>query len=187
MRGSNIVVRRQWAEPEGVPGVRVAQVPVTFLEEPVFVQRGHGNEHIGAKRWHAEALRVGGVHYAYRHFSAGMFIADFGMVDDLDHLRSEHERLALEVAELKGQVRDLQQQIEPPALRDLTDEAAKAEIKTFFADHHGETIYASDVAAALSLDYDKVAQWLQELEHDGEITTPATDPSGTDDADARAG
>ena len=108
-----------------------------------------------------------------------------GITEAVERLRLEHDLLVLEVARLRESVAELSQQVaddSEPELRELTEGEAKAEIKTYFENHHGETIYASDVASTLSLDYDCVERWLQELERDGQITTTtgATDDTATD-------
>jgi len=53
---------------------------------------------------------------------------------------------------------------------DVTDDVAKAEIRQFFSDHDGSSIYPSDVARALSLDYWLVSRLIDVLEEEGKIS-----------------
>ena len=54
-------------------------------------------------------------------------------------------------------------------LRDIPKEQAKIEIKEFFAQHHGENLYASDIEEKLLIDFDLIMECMGELERDGEI------------------
>lgn len=54
--------------------------------------------------------------------------------------------------------------------RALSAKETKAEIKAYFEENHGNTIYPSDVADALAFEYDTVVRMIEELESDGEIT-----------------
>lgn len=58
-------------------------------------------------------------------------------------------------------------------LRDLTNAKAKDEIRGYFELHDGETIYPSDVAEALMIDYDQVKMLLMQLEADGAVEKKA--------------
>jgi hypothetical protein len=53
--------------------------------------------------------------------------------------------------------------------RDIPRTQAKHEIASFFADHRGEVIYPSDVAAELNLSYLLVEEVIGELEDEGKI------------------
>lgn len=57
----------------------------------------------------------------------------------------------------------------PLEVRALSKNKARAEIKAYFQSHHGETLYSSEVAAALTLDYDLVAGLMKDLEENGQI------------------
>jgi hypothetical protein len=54
-------------------------------------------------------------------------------------------------------------------LREIPREQAKAEIRKFFQDHHGESVYPSDILDSLHLDYDLVCEICEELEKEGKI------------------
>jgi hypothetical protein len=52
----------------------------------------------------------------------------------------------------------------------IPDDEAKARIKAHFENKHGQTVYPSDVADEIRLDYDRVLRLITELESDGKIT-----------------
>ncbi len=58
-------------------------------------------------------------------------------------------------------------------LREVTVMQAKKEIAAFFEKNHGETIFPSDVANALRIDYDLVLKVVEELEEEGEVAEAA--------------
>ena len=51
----------------------------------------------------------------------------------------------------------------------MTPVETKQAIARHFADHHGQTIYPSDLEALFHLDYDLILGVAQELERDGVI------------------
>jgi len=90
--------------------------------------------------------------------------------------------LTAEVRELRGAVEtavkglaavtrrlDELRATEAPEANVVRDEDARTTIKSYFEAHHGETLYPSDVAAALHLPYRQVTKLLDELERDGQI------------------
>jgi hypothetical protein len=54
-------------------------------------------------------------------------------------------------------------------IREIQREQAKEEVQTYFKEHHGETIYPSDIMEALSLDYELVYEICEELEREGMV------------------
>jgi hypothetical protein len=82
--------------------------------------------------------------------------------------------LTSEIADLRKQLSALSEQLEAvmaatAATRDIPDEDAKKEIKEYFEEYHGETIYPSEISDTLHLDYDLVIRLIQELCDAGEI------------------
>jgi hypothetical protein len=57
-----------------------------------------------------------------------------------------------------------------PRGRAITDTDAKAAIKAYFEKRHGETVYPSEIADELHLDYDRALRLIGELESDGQVT-----------------
>jgi hypothetical protein len=62
-------------------------------------------------------------------------------------------------------------------IRRVDDEQARREIKELFDTKHGETIFPSEVAEELHLDYDTVTRLLSDLENEGQIKSVSA--SGT--------
>ena len=54
-------------------------------------------------------------------------------------------------------------------LRDIPKDQAKAEIKEFFKEHHGENLHASYIEEELLIDFDMVMECMGELESEGAI------------------
>jgi hypothetical protein len=52
----------------------------------------------------------------------------------------------------------------------MTDDAARSKIKDFFEARHGETLYPSDVADDIGLDYERAVRLIHELEENGQVT-----------------
>jgi hypothetical protein len=52
----------------------------------------------------------------------------------------------------------------------VTDAAARSKIKDFFEARHGETVYPSDVADDVGLDYERAVRLIHELEENGQVT-----------------
>lgn len=85
--------------------------------------------------------------------------------------KSDRER----IAELERQVAALRSRLDADeaadlhSLRRLSSAAAKKEIKALFERHHGETLYPSDIAVELRLDYDFVVKVLEAMVGEGQI------------------
>lgn len=56
-----------------------------------------------------------------------------------------------------------------PRRNRISDQEAKKRIKALFEDKHGHTVYPSDVADELKIDYERVLQLITELEADGKV------------------
>jgi hypothetical protein len=85
-------------------------------------------------------------------------------------LRTENQRMQKELQAAQACQSDPEPVTE---LRDIPRKKAKTEIARFFKQHHGEVIYPSDVAEALSLNYLLVEEIIKELIDDGEIKRAA--------------
>ena len=57
--------------------------------------------------------------------------------------------------------------------RELSDGEAKAEIKAFFDENHGEVLYPDEVADALRIEVDQAIRLCDDLSRDGEIAQAA--------------
>jgi hypothetical protein len=90
-----------------------------------------------------------------------------------DYLRTKRENVDLRVENtaLKEKVAVMQHNSAEKImqLREIPREQAKAEIRKFFQDHHGESVYPSDILESLHLDYDLVYEICEELEKEGKI------------------
>ena len=93
-----------------------------------------------------------------------------------EHQNVINQNILSEVAELRERVTFLESEIarleklyapEVIELREIGREQAKSEIVELFAS--GETLYYSDVADRLSLDYELVVEICRELEAEGAI------------------
>jgi transcriptional regulator with AAA-type ATPase domain len=51
----------------------------------------------------------------------------------------------------------------------ISDDAAKAKIKAYFEQRHGQTVYPSDVAEELRLEYSRTVRLINELESNGQV------------------
>jgi hypothetical protein len=86
----------------------------------------------------------------------------------IDALKQSIDELKKEVASLTNQLEAVTAQLTAKP-REISDEAAKTEIKQYFESLDGDVIYPSDVADDLNIDYDTVARLIQELVADGQI------------------
>jgi hypothetical protein len=92
--------------------------------------------------------------------------------DKLDSLRSQLDEVLRELDGTKARVAALEEEWRAPdelELRDLRDDEAKREIKAYFEEHHGETLYPDEVAKALRLDVLQVIHLCQELAREQQI------------------
>ena len=80
--------------------------------------------------------------------------------DDRNRIATIERELA-ELREVVG--------LKEPEIRSVSRSQAKKEIKAYFEKNDGETVFPSDVAEALALDYDVVVDLVDELETKGQI------------------
>ena len=84
-----------------------------------------------------------------------------------------HENLSLrqEVRVLKNQVAQLMSAVglDQPESRKIKKSEAKREVAAYFEAHPDQTIYPSDVTAALNLEYDLVLDVIEQLENEGQV------------------
>ena len=59
--------------------------------------------------------------------------------------------------------------VRPRRSKRISDEAAKALIKAYFEKKHGETVYPSDIADDIGIDYERTIKLIQRLEDDGQV------------------
>ena len=84
------------------------------------------------------------------------------------------DALATAITDLRKQISTLSEKLEAVmagavSTRAISDDDARKEIKGYFEELHGETIYPSDIADALNLEYEMVVRLIQELCDAGEI------------------
>lgn len=103
----------------------------------------------------------------YYVISAGRFLDSHVMKLLLTQNRDDRDRIAA----LEGEVAELRTAVglEEPEIRSISPVQGKKEIKAYFEKHDGETVFPSDVAEALALDYDLVVELVNELETKGQI------------------
>nr|WP_294514164.1 hypothetical protein [uncultured Rhodopila sp.] len=135
--------------------------PLTIITNPVGVGRPQIYEHFSAQ---PEALII--ETDPFRH-SPGLQYRIETLIAEVSQLKVAVESLTALVAAQKRPA-DLQQQTKPRRSR-VTDAHAKTLIKAFFEKRHGQTIYPSDVADELRIDYDRASHLIAELEADGKI------------------
>ncbi len=90
----------------------------------------------------------------------------------VDELMTKLEEIDRQLQETGARISKLEKAtgvLAPVQLRDLSDEDAKLEIKSFFEKHHGKTLFPDEVADALDLDVLQVIRLCRELEGGGEI------------------
>lgn len=90
----------------------------------------------------------------------------------IDELLTKLEEMDRQLQETGARVSELEKTtgvLAPVQLRDLSDENAKLEIKSFFEKHHGKTLFPDEVADALDLDVLQVIRLCRELAGEGEI------------------
>jgi DNA-binding MarR family transcriptional regulator len=90
------------------------------------------------------------------------------LADEVARLRAAIEALSEHIAGLDSW-EGIRHATISNAQQSLGDDAAKQEIKAYFEKRHGETVYPSDVADELNLDYDSAVRLIGELEQDGSV------------------
>ena len=63
--------------------------------------------------------------------------------------------------------------VETVELRELTDHRAREEIRAYFEKHHGEILFADEVAEALSIDVEQSIRLCEVLRREGKIAEAA--------------
>lgn len=94
-----------------------------------------------------------------------------GLISDYLRTKRENADLKAENTALKEKVAAMKTNSAEKMLqlREIPRDQAKEEIRKFFQDHHGESIYPSDILQALHLDYDLIYEICEELEKEGKI------------------
>ena len=85
------------------------------------------------------------------------------LFEQVRHLQIEVIRLAAQAAQSEAAA------TKTIVVREIDEKTAKNEIKAFFEEHHGETIYPDEVAQFLSLDVEQAIQLCMEIEAEGGI------------------
>lgn len=83
------------------------------------------------------------------------------------YILTEVEQIKLKLLEIEKKIDELT--VPSESTRDIAEQQAIQEIKEVFNTHHGETIYPSEIADELRLDYDLVVRLLMDLENAGSI------------------
>jgi cell division protein FtsB len=108
----------------------------------------------------------------------GFDLAQSAQVDMLQHAfqaMNENRSLRQEMKALEVQIADLRSELglDRPKPREITKAQAKREIIKYFEAHLDQTVYPSDIADELNLDYDKVLDVIQNLEDSGAVMKEA--------------
>jgi hypothetical protein len=111
---------------------------------------------------------------AYEPYSVNASIAN--LTKEISELAAAIQRLEATLASLEKQIAEAMP-LSPP-VRTVSDGDAKKEIKQFFEASHDETLYPSDIADVLNLNYELVERLVWELENEGKIAT--ADPAPRD-------
>lgn len=92
-------------------------------------------------------------------------------VDHLGMLFRAHQAITAEMNELKREIAQLKNAIEPEPLqiREISDAKAKSEVRAFFNEHDGELIYPDDVAEVLNIDLMQAVRVCDALAKEGKI------------------
>jgi Mg2+ and Co2+ transporter CorA len=106
----------------------------------------------------------------------------WSIIDHSSKIAGAIEKLSREVSELKWAVENLTDHLIAAEERGAnsrrraksiqvqqSDRDIKKMIKKFFEKRHGETIYPSDIADELQMDYDRIVRLVRDLENDGKI------------------
>lgn len=114
--------------------------------------------------------RIKGQTFAVSSTDSQKFATE-GLFSDYLRTKRENADLKAENMALKEKVAAMKTNSGEKMLqfRELPREQAKEEIRKFFQDHHGESIYPSDILDGLHLDYDLVYEICEELEREGKI------------------
>ena len=92
------------------------------------------------------------------------------LLAELQKVKNENCTIKMENQELHKKLQAVNPQIEDVIeLRDISREQAKTEVTKYFKDHHGETVYPSDIAEALNLSYLIIEEIIEELENEGQV------------------
>lgn len=145
-------VRRQ--KPIRIPGTAAGEIDLTW-SSPV-------NAIFNVLRQHTASTSI------YR--SNYPVVAGVG-VDHLGMLLKSHQAITNEINELKKEIAQLKNAIEPePAkIRAISDAKAKSEVRAFFKEHDGEVIYPDDVAEVLNIDLMQAVRVCDALAKEGKI------------------
>lgn len=90
------------------------------------------------------------------------------LTEEITKLRTAIEGLSERIAEMNAP-NDDRSGAERIPRAGISEDSAKQAIKAYFEARHGDTVYPSDVADALNLDYDNVVRLIGELERDGRV------------------
>jgi hypothetical protein len=90
------------------------------------------------------------------------------LANEVAQLRTAIDALSERIAEMNLSAHSRRSAKDIPE-RGISDAVAKEEIKAYFEQRHGETVYPSDVAEDLDLDYDRTIRLIGELESDGRV------------------
>ena len=92
-------------------------------------------------------------------------------VGDVGALLKAYQAITDEINELKTEIAQLKNAIEPepPQIREISDAKAKSEVRAFFKEHDGEVIYPDDVAEALNIDLMQAVRVCEALTKEGKI------------------
>ena len=103
-----------------------------------------------------------------------VILQDTGAGGEVSTLKAKVASLEERVVTMEGVVAGMGATEPEPVieLRDIPYEDAKAEIKQYFEDHHGEEIDGSDLQENLGIELEIAIQICDELEREGAIKTP---------------
>ena len=95
-------------------------------------------------------------------------------IETLQKIQAQQKELEITLKEQQEELNRIKKEvegfiIEGITLREISPGQAKTEIKQYFKEHDGETIYPSDIVEALSIDYLETEKAFEELKNEGLI------------------
>ena len=95
-------------------------------------------------------------------------------IETLQKIQAQQKELEITLKEQQEELNRIKKEvegfiIEEITLREISSGQAKTEIKQYFKEHDGETIYPSDIVEALNIDYLEIEKAFEELKNEGLI------------------
>lgn len=147
------------------------QQPVTVFENlttigttPAYSLSGRGIKFLPTSVFHLTTAKP----YSQLRYGE-VSIAVGKLTQEISELKAAIQNLTLVIANFDGVIPKPHATSPTQSRRRISNKQAKTLIKAIFENKHGETIYPSDIAAELEINYERALKLITELEADGKI------------------